>query len=43
MEEEGVGMHSLVRNISRVKGACWSFGMGTKVSDKQVNYSHEPT
>ncbi len=25
------------------KGVCWSFGMGTTTSDKQVNYSHEPT
>jgi hypothetical protein len=24
------------------KGACWSFGMGTKTNDKQVNYSHKP-
>jgi hypothetical protein len=23
--------------------ACWSFGVGIKESDKQVNYSHEPT
>jgi hypothetical protein len=23
------------------RGLCWSFGMGTKKSDKQVNYSHE--
>jgi hypothetical protein len=23
--------------------ACWSFKMGTKMNDKQVNYSHEPT
>jgi hypothetical protein len=22
--------------------ACWNFGMGTKKSDKQVNYSHWP-
>jgi hypothetical protein len=22
------------------KNACWSFGMGTKKSDKQVNYPH---
>jgi len=22
------------------KGACWSFEMGTKKSDKKINYSH---
>jgi hypothetical protein len=22
------------------RGACWSFGMGIRKSDKQVNYSH---
>jgi len=22
--------------------ACWSFGMGTRKIDKQVNYSHGP-
>jgi hypothetical protein len=21
--------------------ACWSFGIGTRKSDEQVNYSHE--
>jgi hypothetical protein len=25
------------------KGACWSFEIGTKKSDKQINYSHGPT
>jgi hypothetical protein len=25
------------------RGACWIFRMGTRKSDKQVNYSHEPT
>jgi hypothetical protein len=24
------------------KGVCWSYGMGTRMSDKWVNYSHEP-
>jgi len=23
------------------RGACWSSEMGIKMSDKQVNYSHE--
>ncbi len=25
------------------RGACWSFGMGIKKSDKKINYSHGPT
>jgi hypothetical protein len=25
------------------KGVWWSFGIGTRKSDKQVNYSHGPT
>jgi len=25
------------------KGACWSFVMRIRKSDKRVNYSHEPT
>jgi len=25
------------------KGPCWSFGMGNRKSDKQINYSHEPS
>jgi hypothetical protein len=25
------------------RGACWSSKMGTMMSEKQVNYSHEPT
>jgi hypothetical protein len=37
---QGVGACSLARNISGVEGACWSFGMGTRMSDKWVNYSH---
>jgi hypothetical protein len=24
------------------RGACWSFEMGTRKNDNQVNYSHEP-
>ncbi len=24
------------------KGVCWSFGMGTRKNDKEVNYSHRP-
>jgi hypothetical protein len=24
------------------RGACWSFGIGIRKSDKQINYSHRP-
>jgi hypothetical protein len=41
--EEGVGVRSLTRNTSRVKMAYWSSKMGTKMSDKWVNYSYGPT
>jgi len=37
---EGVKVHSFARNTSGVRGMCWNFGMGTKLSDKQVNYSY---
>jgi len=40
--EERIGVHSLPCNISKVKGASWSFGMRTKTNDKQVNYSYGP-
>jgi hypothetical protein len=43
-EEKGVEGCSLTRNTSRggmgVRRACWSFGMGTRMNDKGVNYSH---
>jgi len=42
VEEKGVGVRSLVRNTSRVKRACWNSRMGTKMSDKQINYSYKP-
>jgi len=29
---------SLAHNTLRVEGACWSFRMGIKKSDKRVNY-----
>jgi hypothetical protein len=38
---EGIGICSLTYNILGVRGACWSFGMGIKMNDKQVNYYHE--
>jgi hypothetical protein len=41
MEEERIGAHSLTHNISRVKKVCWSFGIGTRTSDKHVNYSYQ--
>jgi hypothetical protein len=37
-----VGACSLARNTFGGRGACWSSGMGTRKSDKQVNYSYEP-
>jgi len=36
MEGEKVGVHF------GGKRACWSFGMGTRKIDKQINYSYEP-
>jgi hypothetical protein len=33
-------MHSLICNTSGVRGACWNYEIGTKTSDKWVNYSH---
>jgi hypothetical protein len=35
---KGVGVCSLTHNTSEVRQACWSFEMGTRTSDKQVNY-----
>jgi len=26
----------------RGRGVCWSLGMGTRMNDKQINYSHRP-
>jgi hypothetical protein len=37
--KEGVGARSLAHNTFKVRGACWSFRMGTRMSDKHVNYS----
>jgi hypothetical protein len=37
---EGIKVFSLIHSTSRVKKACWSFRMGTKMNDKWVNYSH---
>jgi len=41
MKEERIGRRSLTRNTSGVRGVCWSSGMGTKMSDKWVNYSYQ--
>ncbi len=39
-KEERIGVHFLIRNILKVKRACWSSGMGIRMNDKQVNYSY---
>jgi hypothetical protein len=39
----GVGVCSLTHNTSGVRRAYWSFEMGTKTSNKWVNYSYGPT
>jgi hypothetical protein len=41
--EEGVGVCSLVHSTLGVKRACWNPTMGTRVNDKQFNYSYGPT
>jgi hypothetical protein len=38
--EKGVKVRSLVCNTLGVRGACQSSGMGTRMGDKQVNYSY---
>jgi hypothetical protein len=43
IKEKRVGMRSLVHNTLGVRGVCWRSRMKTKMSDKQVNYSHRPT
>ncbi len=43
MKRGGVGARSLARNILGVEKACWSFGMGTRNIDKQINYLRGPT
>jgi hypothetical protein len=40
--KKGVGVHYLAHNALGVRGACWRSKMGTKTSDKQVNYSFGP-
>jgi len=36
---KGVGARSLAHNTFKVRKTCWSFRMGTRMSDKHVNYS----
>ncbi len=38
--KECIEVHSFVLSTLKVRKACWSSMMGTKMSDKQVNYSH---
>jgi hypothetical protein len=38
--EKGVGVCSLVHNISKIRKMCWSSMMGTRANDKWVNYSY---
>jgi hypothetical protein len=40
MKEKGVEVHSLICNILGVRGACWSFKMGTK-TNSQVKVQDE--
>jgi hypothetical protein len=41
IEGKGVAAHSLICNTSKVKGVWGSFKMGTRKSDKCVNYSYQ--
>jgi len=34
MEEKRVRVRSLIRNTSKVRGACWSSMMGTRMTEK---------
>ncbi len=43
MKEEKIRARFLIRNISGVRRACWSSGMGIGMSDKHVNYSYQST
>jgi hypothetical protein len=43
IEEKRIEVHSLAHNTSGVRGACCNFEMGTRMSDKRVNYSYGPT
>ncbi len=41
MEEKGVWARSLAHNTFGVKRVCWNSKMGTRMSDKRVNYSYQ--
>jgi hypothetical protein len=43
LKEEKVRVRSLIRNTLGVRGACYNSEMGTRMSEKQVNYSYGPT
>jgi hypothetical protein len=40
MEGKRIGAHFLAYNTFGVRGACWSFEMGTRTSDECVSYSY---
>jgi hypothetical protein len=33
VEKEGIGVHFLTHSTFRVRGACWSYGMGIRTSE----------
>jgi hypothetical protein len=37
--KKGVGVCFLICSISGIRKACWSSEMGTRISDKVINYS----
>jgi len=39
MEEEGIGVCSLIHNTLLVRATCWSFERRIRMSDRWVNYS----
>jgi hypothetical protein len=42
-EGGGVGAHSLIHNILRGRGACWSSGMGLRRVDKLHSFTRANT
>jgi hypothetical protein len=40
-EEKKVGARFLTCNTSKLRGACWSSGMGIKMNDNHVKYSYQ--
>jgi hypothetical protein len=43
MKEEKIRARYFVCSTFRVKGVCWSSGMGIRTSDKHVDYSYQFT